>query len=163
LSSAASSLLILGSFPGVQSLEQRQYYAHPRNGFWPIMAQLLCFDPGAAYDDRVEALVGQGVALWDVLCRCRRKGSLDSAIDADSVVINDFNAFFDAHRNIQALIFNGLRAEETFIKSVLPQLDSPNRPKKMHRLPSTSPAMAMLSLEEKAKQWQLIMKYIKRA
>src|SRR5882757_9267673 len=76
-----ADLLILGSFPSVQSLATHQYYANPRNAFWPITAELFGFDRGAPYDLRLSALRSHHVALWDVLHKCRRIGSSDSAID----------------------------------------------------------------------------------
>jgi hypoxanthine-DNA glycosylase len=74
-------LLILGSMPGQASLAADQYYAHPRNAFWPIMATLLGFDAAIDYRARTETLAAAGVAVWDVLHSCHRPGSLDSSIE----------------------------------------------------------------------------------
>ena len=74
-------LLILGSFPSVQSLAVRQYYGNPRNAFWPITSELFGFDAGAPYETRLAALQSRGVALWDVLHACRRAGSSDAKFD----------------------------------------------------------------------------------
>jgi TDG/mug DNA glycosylase family protein len=144
-------LLILGSMPGQASLAARQYYAHPRNAFWPIMGRLLGFDPAAAYADRATALRAAGIALWDVVHSCARPGSLDASIDRDSARINDFAAFFAAHPGISQVFFNGATAESLFRKAVLPSLAAPPD---LLRLPSTSPAHAALSFERKLAAWQ---------
>ncbi|PRC53952.1 DNA-deoxyinosine glycosylase, partial [Mycobacterium sp. ITM-2017-0098] len=73
-------MLILGNMPGVRSLDEQQYYAHPRNAFWRITGEPLGFDPAAPYPERVAALTGAGVAAWDVLKHCRRIGSLDASV-----------------------------------------------------------------------------------
>ena len=83
-------LLILGNMPSVMSLAAQQYYANPRNAFWRITGEIFGFDAGAPYETRTAALRARGVAVWDVLRSCRRKGSLDSAIEPDSMVANDF-------------------------------------------------------------------------
>ncbi len=142
LSSPRAKVLILGSMPGVASLTAQQYYAHPRNHFWPIMARLAGFDATAPYVDRVQAVTRAGYAVWDVLQSCVRPGSLDSAIQAGTRVPNDFAAFFAAHPGIDLVCFNGAEAEKSFNTHVLPGLQFVAG-LRYARLPSTSPAHAV--------------------
>ncbi len=131
-------LLILGSFPSVQSLAARQYYGNPRNAFWPITSALFGFDSQAPYESRLAALQSHGVALWDVLHKCRRAGSADAKIDPKSLVVNDFNSLFAVYRGIRQVYFNGHTADKLFRRLV--HVDAPLR---YQLLPSTSPARAM--------------------
>ena len=126
--------------PGQASLRAGQYYAHERNAFWRIMGDLLGAGPDLPYAQRLERLTAAGIALWDVIAACERYGSLDSDIVNSSVCANDFSAFFEAHRSIRRVFFNGGAAETTFRRHVLPQLSGV--PLQLHRLPSTSPAHA---------------------
>ena len=146
--------LILGSMPGVASLRAGQYYAHPRNLFWRILGELAGFDPGLPYADRIEALAASGIALWDVLKSCTRAGSLDAAIDKNSIVPNDFATFFARHPRVRRIYFNGTTAEQCYRRRVLPSL--PADPRVYERLPSTSPAHAALSFEEKLAAWRVV-------
>ena len=118
----SAQILILGSMPGEKSLNAGQYYAHPRNGFWKIMGQILGFDPDIAYDVRLAALLQSNIALWDVLHSCVRKGSLDAAIEASSITANDFQAFFRTHLHITRVYFNGATAERCYQSHVMPAL-----------------------------------------
>lgn len=150
-----SHTLILGSMPGIMSLQMQQYYAHPRNAFWPIMGELLDFDPLAPYPLRTTALQNARIALWDVLQSCSREGSLDTAIDKNSIVPNDFAQFLAEHRHIERIFFNGATAETIFRRHVLPELENQGD-WQLLRLPSTSPAHAALSIPAKTQAWRII-------
>jgi TDG/mug DNA glycosylase family protein len=152
VSNHSARALVLGSMPGVRSLAANQYYAHPRNAFWRIMAEIFDFDVASPYEIRLEALKTSGIALWDVLHACIRSGSLDSAIRKGSRVPNDFQSFFGQHPGIQLVCFNGAEAEKSYSKHVLPRLNINGL--KYVRLPSTSPAHAALSFEKKAALWR---------
>lgn len=152
----AATLLILGSMPGKASLAAGEYYAHPRNAFWPIMGELIGARRDIPYQDRLKILQSSGIALWDVLGSCVRKSSLDSHIEADSAVPNDFKSFFLRHPNITRVFFNGAKAEQCFLKYVRPTLESP--PLQYQRLPSTSPANAGISYAQKLLAWQSVIR-----
>ncbi len=153
---AHSRVLILGSMPGTRSLEAQQYYAHPRNAFWPIMEALFGIPAAADYPQRLEALLASRVALWDTLGQCRRQGSLDGNIEAASEIANDFNDLFRRCPSIGHVFFNGAKAEASFRKHVLPDLQLGGRELRYQRLPSTSPAHAALSFDEKLARWRIV-------
>ncbi|GMR00583.1 MAG: DNA-deoxyinosine glycosylase [Zetaproteobacteria bacterium] len=154
--SAASDarVLILGSMPSRKSLAEQQYYAHPRNAFWPIMGELFGFDTTLPYGRRLHCLRESGIALWDVAHQCVRPGSLDA--NMRNVQANDFSKFFAAYPRIHAIFFNGRMAESLFRKLVLPQLDDPYHNLPLHCLPSTSPAHAARSFAQKLTAWKTI-------
>ena len=156
-------ILILGSMPGVASLAAGRYYAHPRNTFWPLMGALLGFDATIPYKERLRALQTAGIALWDVVHRCHRPGSLDADIRAGTVEANDFPAFFRQHAHIAAVFFNGQTSATLYRRHVLPRLDTPWRDLPRHTLPSTSPAHAARSRAEKLAAWRHILDILERA
>ena len=148
-----AEVLVLGSMPSEASLIAGEYYAHPRNHFWPIAGKICGFDPGATYGRRKAALRKAGIALWDVVGSCVRKGSLDSAIDDDSIRVNDFAAFLRAHAAIRRICFNGRKAESAWRRHVLQTL--PTGCKFEYRLlPSTSPANAGMGYLQKLRTWR---------
>ena len=139
-------LLVLGSFPGAESLRQQRYYAHPRNQFWPLLSRLLGCDLVALdYGERLLALRERGLALWDVHAECARQGSLDSAIrDARP---NDIAALARRLPQLRGIAHNG--GESARSQRVTAALGVP-----VWRLPSTSPAHARWSLERKCEAWR---------
>ena len=149
----SAGLLILGSIPSIASLEANQYYAHPRNAFWPIMSAIYAFDATLSYELRQKALRSAGVAVWDVLQTCVRTGSLDSSIQTGSRIPNDFSTFFKHHPHIRLIAFNGSEAERYFRKTVMPTLNLDGI--ELIKLPSTSPAHT-ISFKEKLAAWQAI-------
>ena len=148
---ARTRLLILGSFPGVASLQAQQYYAHPQNKLWPILAALW---PEPQQPDRSDYaarcawLLARGVGLWDVYDSCARSGSLDSAIRAPQV--NDFAALKLRCPQLQAVAHNGA---ESFKHAG--QLEGLGLA--VYKLPSTSPANASWSFERKLAAWHHVM------
>jgi len=155
IASRSARVLILGTMPSKVSLRERQYYAHPQNGFWRILGSTLGFDPKNPYEVRVASVRSAGIAVWDVLRSCIRPSSLDSAIEASSVVPNDFAMFFAAHPRVRRICFNGAKAEALFARYVSPGLPA-DPAMQFVRLPSTSPANAGLPFPEKLRAWQAV-------
>ena len=147
---ADARILILGSLPGVRSIAEQQYYAHPRNAFWPIMNRLFGIE--GDYASRCRQLTAQRIALWDVLASSVRPGSLDADIRLDSARVNDFETFFDRHPDIELIAFNGKKAEQLFARFVTATAmrDGVIR----IGLPSTSPAYAGMPLSGKLTAWR---------
>jgi double-stranded uracil-DNA glycosylase len=151
-----ATVLVLGSIPGNASLAAGEYYAHQRNLFWTIMGELIGAHPGLPYQDRLRILRSSGIALWDVLGSCIRNTSLDSRIESDSEAPNDFKAFFLRHPNIAHVFFNGTKAKQCFLKHVHPSLKSVSL--QYQCLPSTSPANAGISYEQKLFAWHSVIR-----
>jgi hypoxanthine-DNA glycosylase len=152
-------VIILGSMPGVASLEAVQYYAHPRNAFWPIMGALFGFDHAVDYDTRIGEIRKLPIILWDSLQSCHRPGSLDSNIDIGSARANDFPGLLRRFPEIRAIFFNGATSEKYFRRLALPKLPAAVDIELL-RLPSTSPAHAGLSVEQKLAAWRQILAHL---
>lgn len=144
--------LVLGTLPGAESLRKRQYYGNGHNAFWKIMGELTGAVPELPYEERLGRMASRGVALWDVCKRALREGSLDSAIEDEQA--NDFGAFFDAHRRIALIAFNGQPAERLFRRLVRPRLEERVCALPFVILPSTSPAYAGMRYAEKLARWR---------
>ena len=146
-------ILILGSMPSVKSLEQEQYYGHPRNAFWKIQAALFEEEYTENYEERILRLKKHGIALWDSVYSCVRPGSLDSSIT--EAVPNDIPRMLYENPSIGHIFFNGNASRQIFLKHHRQLKDFP-----FTQLPSTSPAAAMLSFEEKLSAWRSILSYL---
>ena len=148
---ADTRLLVLGSFPGVRSLAQQQYYGHPQNHFWKILSALWGVDLMALpYAERCEAALAHGLGLWDVYDQCERRGSLDSAIR--NAEVNDFAALKAACPQLQAIAHNGAESFK-HMPRVAASLGEGSGVA-FYRLPSTSPANASWSFDRKLAAWR---------
>jgi len=141
------AILILGSYPSCQSLEKCEYYGNPQNQFWKIVEMLLGIDHTLLYTTRCSRLVEHRVALWDVLATCTRDGSADTAIR--NPVPNDIGGLLAAHPTIRSIALNGNTAGRYSARM------NPGIPCTI--LPSTSPAYARMTLDEKAQRWACIL------
>jgi len=142
-----AKVLIVGTMPGIQSLQLQQYYGNPRNHFWKILFTICQEEFTSDYEARKKILLSNQIALWDVLQACERLGSLDSAIAKEEP--NDFNGFLYQHSDITHIYFNGQAAAKYFKKYI-----SLERSYTLVTLPSTSPAHAGMSFEGKLSVWQ---------
>ena len=148
LADSQTKILVIRTMPGVASLEAAQYYAHPRNAFWKIIAQV--FNNGAefqSYQEKTNCALAHGIGLWDNLQNCVREGSLDSNIK--NAVPNDFETLLQKY-NITKLLFNGQKSFEFFKRYHEKLLETTA----YEIMPSTSPANATLSFEKKLAVWK---------
>jgi len=150
VSRSDARILILGSLPGQRSIDQQQYYAHPKNAFWPIMHEL--FGIHGSYEQRLVQLRDHRIALWDVLQSSVRPGSLDARIQLDSACANDFETFLLTHTDIQLIAFNGKKAEQLFKRFI--DCQAMGRNLRLTGLPSTSPAYAAMAFSGKLMRWR---------
>ncbi|MET7142111.1 DNA-deoxyinosine glycosylase [Xanthomonas sp. PPL139] len=154
-------VLVLGSMPGVASLQQARYYAHPRNRFWPLMAALCDFDPALDAAARVQALHAAGVGLWDVIGQCRRRGSLDAAIVRGSEVPNALPERIAQLPQLRAIACNGAAAAQAFARFVQPQLPLRDPPLVLLSLPSSSPANAAFAWPRLLQAWSPLQQWLR--
>jgi len=140
-----SEILILGSVPGVKSLEMQQYYAHPQNQFWKLMFHLFDKPFSLDYQERIELLKENKIALWDVIESCERKGSLDTEIKNE--FDNNIPQLIENHPNIKIIFCNGQKSYKNLIKILGKNFKIP-----IIVLPSTSP-LHTVKFEEKLLSW----------
>jgi double-stranded uracil-DNA glycosylase len=141
-------ILILGSFPGRQSLLKKEYYGNPGNHFWHIIEALFLIDRHLSYPVRISRLMDHRIALWDVISTCSRKGSADTRIRHP--VFNDLAGFLAAFPTVRFIALNGSSAGRYYhqlnITASVPAAV----------LPSTSPANTRFTLSEKVRKWEIV-------
>ena len=142
-------VLVLGTLPGEESLRRQEYYAHPRNLFWPILFALFDAAPAAGYTARLDFAMAQRVALWDVCAIGEREASADATIRRE--VPNAIGRLLDAHPLIGAVAFNGSGARRLHDRHF-----SRRQGLAYLALPSTSPAHARLDFAAKLTQWSAL-------
>lgn len=151
LASDDIEILILGTMPGDLSLSKNEYYAHPRNRFWKIIAEITNEQVPTNYEEKQQLLKQHKIGLWDVAEVVNRKGSLDS--DIRNPILNDLDGFVQTHNKIKVIGFNGAKAHNLFR-----MFFQSNQKLAYFVLPSTSPANTGITFDEICKQWQHILK-----
>jgi hypoxanthine-DNA glycosylase len=143
---ARARVLVLGTLPGEESLRRREYYAHPRNLFWPIVFALFDTTPAADYEERLAFVATRRIALWDVCELAEREASADSAIRGERP--NAIDRLLDTHPLIRAVAFNGNAARRLYDRHFVRRDDLAYL-----ALPSTSPAHARMDFAAKLTCW----------
>jgi double-stranded uracil-DNA glycosylase len=140
-------VLVLGTLPGEESLRRVEYYAHPRNLFWPIVCALFGEPVPPEYAERLAFVRARRIALWDVCAAAERRMSADAEIKSE--LPNAIHDLLDTHSGIRAIAFNGSGARRLYDRHF------DRRPGMTYLpLPSTSPAHARLGFAEKRALWQ---------
>ena len=152
-----AKVLVLGSLPSRKSIEASEYYAHPQNAFWRIMGELFGAGPEVSYEGRTESLKSNGIAVWDVLSSSVRPGSMDSDIEIATAKPNNFSSFFKSNADIGLVCFNGKKAARIFEDLILKRHPELQQGLTLETLPSTSPAYASMSFEEKLAKWSIVL------
>ena len=147
-------MLILGSLPGEASLTARRYYAHPRNQFWKLVGGIIEADLEALdYCDRLAALLAARIGLWDSVARAKREGSLDTRLrEVEPTPLTELTATLP---KLRAIGFNGAKSAKIGMRD----LASSNL--ELVALPSSSPAHAAMTLEEKQQDWNKLRKFLR--
>ncbi len=149
-----SRVLILGSMPGRKSLEMQQYYAHPQNRFWKLLAALFAADVPGDYPAKLKLLQDNRLALWDVLGICERDGSLDSDIRNEQP--NDVMRLLREYPQLRAIVCNGGKAGSSFKRYFAAAVDIP-----VYYLHSTSPANARMDLAALQEEWKILQYWLR--
>ncbi len=145
----ASEILILGTLPGELSLERQEYYAHPQNRFWKILFHLFNEVYQDTYQNKINILHKNHIALWDICGTATRQGSLDHHIQ--EVIPNPIDDLINKNESIKYIYFNGKKAEQLF------ESYFEKRPTiKYFTLPSSSPANAQYSFQRLIQSWSII-------
>lgn len=146
VSNAETEILILGTFPGDRSLQLGEYFAHPRNRFWKIIAAITNNPLPKNYSKKLELLHSNRIGLWNMLHKAEREGSLDAAIQNE--VPNELPAFITKHKKLRVIAFDGQKPE-AFHDKYFTRRDNLT----YISLPSCSPANARFNLEALCEKW----------
>lgn len=143
---ARARVLVLGTLPGEESLRRGEYYAHPRNLFWPIVFALFGAVPASDYAERLAFIAAHRIALWDVCELGERDASADSTIRREQP--NAIDRLLDGYPLIRTVAFNGTGARRLYDRHF------PRRAELgFLALPSTSPAHARIDFAGKLARW----------
>jgi TDG/mug DNA glycosylase family protein len=148
-------VLVLGTLPGEESLRRGEYYAHPRNLFWPIIFALFGKPPALSYTERLAFLTAHRIAAWDVCELGERERSADTTIRLERP--NAIDRLLDQHPLIRAVAFNGTTARRLYDRHFARRADLTYL-----ALPSTSPAHATIDFSVKLAHWTAVREFLEQ-
>ena len=138
-------ILILGSMPSVTSLDKQEYYGYRYNRFWKMMSSIYNCSIDT-YEQKLNIILNNHLALWDVIHACEREGSLDSAITNE--IVNPIDELLNKYPSIHMIICNGKKSHQVYQKYFK------HLSVKVLLLPSTSNANAMWKFERLCEVWK---------
>ena len=144
-------VLILGTLPGDRSLRTGEYFAHPGNRFWKILASITRSPFPKTYPAKLDLLHRNSIGVWNVLQQAERKGSLDHAIRNETP--NDLSAFISAHEELEVIAFDGLKPAAFYDKYFERRKDL-----RYLTLPGCSAANARYDLEALCGKWEELLR-----
>lgn len=136
-----SIVLILGSFPSVISRKNNFYYSNPKNRFWKILGIIFNEENLTTNEEKIDFLLNNHIALFDVIKSCEINGSSDSSIK--NVIPNDINKLIK-NSKVKYIFTNGNKAHELYQKYIFKSTKIVDI-----KLPSTSPANCQKGIEKK--------------
>lgn len=148
-----STILILGSMPGKESLARHEYYSNRKNRFWGILSGIYNVAMPSTYRNRMDFLINRGIALWDVYHSVRRHGSLDANIASGS--FNDIKGFLDKNPSIRVIVLNGTKAAKAFKLYMQKEGCDLKKDIDIYSVLSSSGANCQYSLEELIEDWRI--------
>ena len=151
-----TELLILGSLPGKKSIAEQQYYAHPRNALWPILCDWLMIPVTMCYEQKLATALARGIGFWAVVAEAERPGSLDSDIRSSTVCYNPIDQLIDSLPKLKCILLNGGAAMTLFKRAGFDQIAT-EKGMDFFQLPSTSPAHASITIDEKRVAWHAVL------
>ena len=147
-----SRILVLGTMPSPKSRELGFYYSHPRNRFWPVLAEIFGEEVTKTPEEKENFCLRHKIALWDVLRECDIEGASDSSIK--NAVPNDISIILNS-ADIKAIFTTGTTAAKLYKKFIEPETKIP-----AIALPSTSPANAKIKFEELVGEYKRILDFL---
>lgn len=142
-----SRILILGTFPGCESLLQEKYYAHGTNSFWKLLFQVFNKPFSRDYSDRIKLVKENKIAVWDVIESCIREGSSDKKIVEPKP--NDIPSFLKAYSNINTIVITSNEVKKHLF-NFFPELKASNH----QQIISSSSGTVGVSFNSKLERWK---------
>lgn len=147
-----SKILILGSLPSIKSRENNFYYANKYNRFWKIMSKLFNVEFNNN-EEKINFLITNNIALWDVIKSCDINKSSDSSIK--NIKTNNIENIIK-NSNIQCIFLIGRKSFEIY-ENTFKEIIKIN----YFYLPSSSSANASKSIDKLVNDYKIILKYLK--